>query len=154
MLRGNRLEQVVWDEFADDPRRLRKTAALIAAGYQSVIEPAAPQDEEEEFPEGRIVYRLHRARERSHELVRTKKAQARKLSGSLRCEVCAFDFELRYGELGKDFIECHHTVPVSDMAPGAVTKIKDVVLVCSNCHRMLHRKRPWLRVEDVRTLLA
>lgn len=58
-----------------------------------------------------------------------------------------------YGEVGKDFIECHHTVPVSELTEGMKTKLSDMALVCSNCHRMLHRKRPWLRLSDLKALL-
>jgi len=156
MSRRNRLEQGVWDEFANDATHLRRTAALIAQGYQSEVaqEQIAPQDEEEEFAEGRIAYRLHKHRERNRELVRKKKQQARKASGRLACEVCLFDFEARYGALGADYIECHHTIPVSEMLEEAKTKLEDVVLVCSNCHRMIHRKRPWLGVAEIRTLLT
>jgi len=56
--------------------------------------------------------------------------------------------------LGKDYIECHHTIPVSELPQGAKTRLEDVVLVCSNCHHMIHRKRPWLAVEEVRGLLS
>lgn len=34
------------------------------------------------------------------------------------------------------------------------TKLEDLVLVCSNCQRMIHRKRPWLDAASVRTLVA
>ena len=29
----------------------------------------------------------------------------------------------------------------------------DLVPVCSNCHRMIHRRRPWLSVEQLRQLV-
>ena len=31
-----------------------------------------------------------------------------------KCAVCGFDFEKIYGQLGKNFIEVHHMVPVSE----------------------------------------
>jgi predicted HNH restriction endonuclease len=65
----------------------------------------------------------------------------------------SYRFFARYGDIGKDFIECHHVIPVSELKPGMKTKLSDVVLVCSNCHRMLHRKRPWIRVDDLKALL-
>ena len=40
--------------------------------------------------------------------------EAIKLHGT-RCMVCDFDFEEVYGELGKDFIEVHHTKPLSSL---------------------------------------
>jgi hypothetical protein len=41
----------------------------------------------------------------------------------------------------------------SELDYGMRTKLADVVLVCSNCHRMLHRRRPWLGIEGLKALL-
>jgi putative restriction endonuclease len=38
-------------------------------------------------------------------------------------------------------IECHHSIPISQMDDNQKTKIQDIIMVCSNCHRMLHRKK-------------
>ena len=110
--------------------------------------------EEEDFPEGRVLYRVHRTHERNPELVNRAKTLALKQGGTLAGVVCDFDFFKTYGSVGKHFIECHHTIPVSELSEGMTTKIADVVLVCSNCHRMLHRKRPWLKVEDLKALVS
>jgi hypothetical protein len=32
------------------------------------------------------------------------------------------------------------------------TRVEDLVLVCANCHRIIHRKRPWLSIGELRTL--
>jgi predicted HNH restriction endonuclease len=77
-----------------------------------------------------------------------------KNNGKLACDVCDFDYTTVYGDLGVGFIECHHRIPVSDLQPGAKTKLSDLALVCANCHRMLHRKRPWLTIEVLRNLVA
>ena len=45
--------------------------------------------------------------------------------------------------------ECHHTVPVSEYGSGARTQLRDLALVCANCHRMLHRRRPWLTIDEL-----
>lgn len=111
------------------------------------------EDLDEEFPEGRVLYRLHRSRERSSVLVRRAKAIALQRTGALTCEVCGFSFFSQYGRIGKDFIECHHTVPISELTSRTKTKLKDLALVCSNCHRMLHRRRPWLKAGDLKRLL-
>ncbi|PAT01008.1 hypothetical protein CI105_08880 [Candidatus Izimaplasma bacterium ZiA1] len=59
------------------------------------------------------------------------------------CHVCGFDFFEKYGKLGEGFIEVHHRVPLymENGEPINVNPIKDLVPVCSNCHRMLHRSR-------------
>ncbi|MDJ1631928.1 hypothetical protein QNN00_22945 [Bacillus velezensis] len=32
--------------------------------------------------------------------------------------------------------------------------MSDLILVCSNCHRMLHRKRPWPTIKELRQILS
>lgn len=73
--------------------------------------------------------------------------------GRLFCEVCGFDFQKVYGEIGEDFIEAHHTIPVSEMEEGHLTKIEDLVMLCSNCHSMVHRRRPWLGKDELKSLI-
>ena len=58
------------------------------------------------------------------------------------CCICGFDFELVYGERGRGFIEIHHTKPLSENEGEIVIDPKtDLVPVCSNCHRMIHRRK-------------
>ncbi len=60
-----------------------------------------------------------------------------------KCAICGFDFEERYGEIGKDFIEVHHIVPISSTdGEHSIDPIKDLIPVCSNCHSILHRQKP------------
>ena len=75
-------------------------------------------------------------------------------TGALRCQVCGFSFGETYGDLGESFIECHHLTPVSELKAGATTNLSDLVVVCSNCHRMLHRRRPWLTAAELRVLVT
>jgi predicted HNH restriction endonuclease len=69
------------------------------------------------------------------------------------CQICEFDFENIYGAIGRDFIEGHHTIPVSQMEDGHVTKPEEIALLCANCHRMVHKKRPWLTMNKLNSLL-
>jgi len=72
------------------------------------------------------------------------------------CQVCNFNFEEKYGELGAGYIECHHLNPLSerdDVEELQATTIEEVGMVCSNCHRMLHRRRPALTIEQLGLLL-
>ncbi|MCK5747644.1 MAG: HNH endonuclease [Oricola sp.] len=59
-------------------------------------------------------------------------------------------FEERYGNVGRGFIEVHHTRPVHELWPGDKTTLADLVLICANCHRMIHRQRPWLSLDESR----
>ncbi|WP_257209462.1 HNH endonuclease [Bacillus toyonensis] len=111
-------------------------------------------DDEEAFSESRQILRSHLSYERNSKLIKLAKERFKQQhDGQIFCEICGFDFYKTYGELGQDFIEGHHTVPVSELKEGATTKIEAIVMVCSNCHRMLHKKRPWLSKEGLQILL-
>ena len=88
-----------------------------------------------EAEEGKAALRVHLRRERSSKLVRAFKDGL----PSLRCAVCDFDFETAYGDLGAGYIEAHHTIPVAALVDGATTRLDDLVALCANCHRMVHR---------------
>ncbi|SDD52527.1 HNH endonuclease [Paenibacillus sp. CF095] len=106
-----------------------------------------------EFPEGRLLEKRHLQRERNSTLIKLAKQQAMQREGKLICQVCGFDFKVVYGALGENFIEAHHTVPLSELDEDSKTKIEDIALVCSNCHQMLHRMRPWLKKHQLNQLL-
>ena len=53
-----------------------------------------------------------------------------------------------FGQIGNGFIECHHKIPLSKYVKNNVTKLEDLALVCSNCHRMLHKEISELSFED------
>jgi predicted HNH restriction endonuclease len=93
------------------------------------------EDEEETYREGRVAYRTHRRRERSRKLAHDKKTVA---SNPTLCEVCFQDYARTYGAPGKSVIECHHLSPVSQMDEDEAVRLSDLILVCANCHRMLH----------------
>lgn len=86
-------------------------------------------------------------------MISNAKKRFKDTHGSLYCEACSFDFEKFCGERGADFIEAHHTIPVSEMEPGQETSINDIALVCSNCHSILHRTRPWMTISDLKISL-
>jgi 5-methylcytosine-specific restriction protein A len=73
--------------------------------------------------------------------VGTAARQAKKFHGT-RCQACDLDFAERYGVIGKGFIEAHHLKAISTLEEGvAVTYdiAADFAVLCSNCHRMIHR---------------
>jgi hypothetical protein len=96
------------------------------------------------FVEGKASLRLsyHRYREQR---LREEKLKQRKLecNGRLICEVpnCDFDFEAVYGAVGQGYAHVHHLKPLSDMPEvGGTTVLADLVVVCANCHAMIHRR--------------
>jgi len=157
---GSRLDVDVWNEFGSDRDRLSDVAEAIRRDYQLLV--PTPQTggrkisdgDEEEFPEGRILARLHRARERNARAARKKKDQVLSETGRLSCEVCTFDFREFYGDMGYGVAECHHDVPISDPRGSRRTKLSELAIICPNCHRIIHKRRPWLRVEALRVVLS
>ena len=146
------LGKEVWEEFGHDPFKCEQIANLIIQSLEELEDIVFPSDDDDgsyEAEEGRIVARLHRRRERDKKIVEKKKNSELKRSGRLSCEACGITFEQVYGERGRDFIECHHTKPLHAMKPGEKTKLVDLVLLCANCHRMVHRKNPWPSIGEL-----
>ncbi len=72
------------------------------------------------------------------------------------CKACGFNFEAVYGAHGKNYIEVHHIVPISTLSePSTINAKDDMIVLCSNCHRMVHRKRDAsLSIEELSGMLS
>jgi 5-methylcytosine-specific restriction protein A len=114
-------------------------------------------DEEEErediesqdlFDEGWTREIKHNRSERNREAVK----KAKDVHGT-QCQVCGFDFGLTYGPHGQGFIEVHHLLRIIDGRRKTNPK-RDMRVVCSNCHRMLHRGRKLLSIEELQQLMG
>jgi len=68
-------------------------------------------------------------------------------------KICGYDFLHKYGEIGRGYIECHHRIPVSEYKNEMITKTTDLELVCSKCYRMLHGKRLWMKLNDLKVII-
>lgn len=100
--------------------------------------------------EGEPVLREHFVRERDRQLVAAKRQAVMGKEGRLACEVCGFDFEAAYGKLGRGFCEVHHCVPLASVEGSRRTLLEDLAIVCSNCHRMIHRGKAYLTIRELR----
>lgn len=153
---GGAGDEDVWNEFVGDLDRLSKVANLIRTAIsKGALQPSIKEDDDylAESAEGRVVTTLHKRRERSRKLVWDRKRKALDETGELRCEGCGMTFEDRYGSHGSDFIEVHHTKPVSTMEEGEKTRLEDLALVCANCHRMIHKTSKWLSMDQLRGIV-
>ncbi len=88
--------------------------------------------------EWKAAYTRHRHREKT---LRDAKIQ-QEIEGSnpsLKCEVphCGFSFVERYGQIGAHYAQVHHLQPLHEGE--RKTSIKELVIVCANCHVMIHR---------------
>lgn len=103
-------------------------------------------DENEEITEGKVKTKPSKTKIRSKKLHDAAIKEYTSKDGSIKCAVCGFDFKNVYGELGEGFIEIHHEKPIYQMpSAGTTACIKDAIKyvkpLCSNCHRMIHRKK-------------
>ena len=56
------------------------------------------------------------------------------------CRVCDLDPSKKYGPFAKDCVEVHHLKPLgSGGEKRGPTRLSDVIVVCPNCHRALHK---------------
>lgn len=71
------------------------------------------------------------------------------------CKVCGMSFSEKYGEHGAGFIEVHHIVPLhlyDESKP--IDPETDLTVLCSNCHKMIHRyKLNYLSVNGLKGLI-
>lgn len=137
-----------------DPTRVHATASAIRSLLIVIpgADRAPPFDEPEvvQAPEGLLLTREHRYRERDQSLVRACKARALQKHGRLVCEACGFSFAERYGPEAAGIIECHHRQPLHTLPEHHLTHIDDLALLCANCHRVIHATRDWISVDELR----
>lgn len=71
------------------------------------------------------------------------------------CCACNFNFEKFYGDRGKGYIEIHHNRPLSTLDEEVIINPEtDLVPVCSNCHKMIHRyKDKVLGIEEMKEII-
>jgi 5-methylcytosine-specific restriction protein A len=142
----SKLDREVFEEFNSNLNRLHQIANEIKKTVDNLeLSKEISKIENDEtsetdsVKEGQVLYKLHKVRERDRKIIEAKKRKVLKEKGELRCEACDFNFEKTYGELGRGFIECHHLIPLSNFEVNKETKLEDLALLCSNCHRMIHK---------------
>lgn len=110
---------------------------------------------EDEISEGKLVTTVTKTRKRSAKLREYAFDYYNKI-GEIKCAVCGFDFEKRYGNYGKNYIEFHHINPISVYEEnGEITNLeearKNLVPLCSNCHKIIHRNN--ITVEQLKEVI-
>jgi 5-methylcytosine-specific restriction protein A len=95
-------------------------------------------------------YRLHFRIERNSNISK----KVKEFKGYI-CEACYFNFEDRYGALGRQFIEAHHITPIANLGIGQfqINIQTDFAVLCSNCHSMIHRLDNPSDLEQLRQII-
>lgn len=146
------MDRRVWAEFGSHPDKVRQLAGLIQAGVATaeLLQEGFESRDEDEFFEGRVLTELHKRRERDPNLRGRLLALKRRI-GRLTCDMCHAQSQSADPALEDATFEVHHLMPLS-MALEQKTRLKDVALLCANCHRLLHRvislKNRWLSISE------
>ena len=97
--------------------------------------------EERKWLEGEPRLRTHLTRERASGLARAKKEAFVRVHKQLYCEECGLKPDSVYGsDLGDACIEVHHNAPLHERSTAGETTLDDLMCVCANCHRIIHRR--------------
>lgn len=155
--KGGAIDEVVLQQFLENPSEMHMIAQALREAIESSDAEqllATPDAEEDETAkEGRLLQRRHYVRERDRKLRQRKITKFLESHDRVHCEVCGFDFELVYGDRGREYTEVHHVVPLHHSGT-TTTKLADLILLCANCHRMIHRGTPWLTADELRSEMS
>jgi 5-methylcytosine-specific restriction protein A len=152
------LDEEVFQEFSSDIELLKKIASKIrqvADNHELLNEIYKIENDEtsetDSVKEGQVLYKLHKLRERNRKIIKAKKNKVLNEGKELKCEACEFDFGETYGILGEGYIECHHLIPLSNFQVNKETTLDDLALLCSNCHRMIHKDLSIKTIEEFKS---
>lgn len=109
------------------------------------------------YKEGRRVWKTHKHIERNSKAAKeAKDAYIERNNGKCPCQLCGFNFEDYYGKIGQGFIEAHHVVPLNTIEEDSEieTKKSDFMMLCANCHRMVHRLRVGESIESLKKVMG
>ncbi|GAA3964901.1 HNH endonuclease [Gordonia caeni] len=164
---GRPTEEVIASYLEDAPRLLalagfiRANPSLLSLaedGLSDGIDVIVDLDDVEQEGittalEGAVGRRWAAVRERNPKLRRAKIRESLRVRGSIACEICGFDFEKVYGTLGAGYTHVHHRVPLH-ITGEVKNDLSDLILVCANCHAMVHRNCPWKRPDEIQEIIA
>jgi 5-methylcytosine-specific restriction protein A len=137
--RGGSLTAAVVERWLRDPAAARRDAEVARELMEIGEALELTSDQKSAASEGRLVAAWVRRRERDPAIRRRKLEQIAKIGRPRDCEVCGFNFDRVYGADHADgYVEVHHVVPLH-VSGLTTTRLDDLVLLCANCHRMLHR---------------
>jgi predicted HNH restriction endonuclease len=153
--------EAVWKEFwngsgIDRAKLERSLEGMMSPGSEPTslrqleAEVEAAPDYSEE---GRRVLVTHYRIERNRQVVDDAKAAWFAADPLLRCSVCRMSFVETYGAVGEGFIEAHHVERISTREGPYVPDLADLVPICANCHRMVHRLEG-VSIEQLRNTVA
>jgi hypothetical protein len=145
----NNAPEIFFNRLCETILNIAKNVAIQEEDRNIFPEELKNDDDQKPFYEGSVKQIMVNSYERD-----TKARQKCIAIHGLICAVCGFNFEEKYGELGKNFIHVHHLKPLSEIqAEYRVDPEKDLRPICPNCHAMLHRRKKILTIEELKEII-
>ena len=119
----------------NDLKQMLEYYFVLSSGELLRTKNTTKEDDELQYEDTSLI-KEHKRIERNQKLAK----KAKEVHGYI-CQICSFCFTNVYGEIGDKFIEAHHLIPLSKLK-GKKIKMnpkRDFAVLCSNCHRMIHR---------------
>lgn len=161
---GERITGLARKIIRKELRPVENRVKRIEKGIRAEIEKANSKKEQNESPTEEEVTELKTKKETYTEGRYSVKQNRYERNSRARqaciehygpqCYVCGFDFEDKYGEIGKGFIHVHHEDPHSEIEDvREVDPIEDMKPLCPNCHGMTHQKTPPYTPKQMRRII-
>ena len=146
-------ERMFYEDYLENPSKYKDIIFILRLFLKKNLYFTTDDASLISSSEGSSIFDQHFARERDPRIIKAKKEQEISIKGYLACEACNFNFEEKYGMHGINYAEVHHLKPISANKEACSTYLGDLCILCSNCHRMIHRKLPWLSVDDLKNII-
>ncbi len=135
---------------AKAPKRSSKTKQAQAP--EQVTLPAASRADQEQAREKAEMEAMDGIVKERKYLSRNKQLhdEAKRLAKGW-CYTCETKFSELLGGLGKRVLEAHHKNQLASKDRSEPTKVKELAVVCANCHRMIHEDpKNAMKVDELR----
>jgi len=155
MKAGAKADREIWKEFHRHREKLKNEADIIRELYlqssikKNTLNKATPETNyKSEF-----LFQFHKNRETDPLTIKVKKEIVLLNSNTLKCEVCSFDANSFYGELGNNIMEIHNSKEFKSEPGLESSAMEDFIIVCSNCHKVLDKNWGLITAEDLKRII-
>ena len=151
---SSKLAKEVYQEFNNRRDTLKQAAFEIR---DKVLRPKTQKKSsnfnKKDIYKSEFLYQFHKNRESDPLVLKVKKEMALASTETLKCEICRFDANAFYGEIGNDVMEIHYNKELMNEPGLESSSMDDFIIVCSNCHKVLDKNFYIINSIDLRIIL-